>query len=88
MEIYWGEPMSLTEPAGGSRIRISTIEQAQYWLRRKWPVSDVARQRAIGQLDAAMECMCPVGNARSAFLSAARTAGLAPRVESGVRHDA
>ncbi|WP_172330041.1 DUF982 domain-containing protein [Mangrovicoccus sp. HB161399] len=88
MDIYWGDPMLLALSPDGDRIRISTIEQAQYWLRRKWPVSDDARQRALGRLDEAAECMCSVGSARSAFLSAARTAGFTSLTQQGPRFDA
>jgi len=61
--------------------KFTTIEQARYWLRRKWPISDDARQRALGKLEAAMECMLPVDDARKAFLSAARTAGFVAQIQ-------
>jgi len=43
IEIYWGEPLSLVISPEGDVQKFSTIEQAQYWLRRKWPVADAAR---------------------------------------------
>jgi len=79
IEIYWGEPMSLVISPEGDVQKFSTIEQAQYWLRKKWPVADVARQHALGRLDAAMECLGSVSEARHAFLNAARSAGFVPQ---------
>ncbi|WP_232237025.1 DUF982 domain-containing protein [Thiosulfatihalobacter marinus] len=64
-------------PAGGTQ-QFTTIEQASYWLRKKWPVADSCREFAIEQIDAAMSCLIPVGVAREAFVSAARTAGFKP----------
>jgi len=78
IEIHWGEPLSLVVSPQGDVKKISTIEQASYWLRKKWPMDDVARDRAIDQLDAAMDCLVPVANARRAFFTAAMTAGFTP----------
>jgi len=75
IEINWGEPLSFVTSPDGDVQKFSTIEQASYWLRRKWPVSDDARQQAVDQLDAAMDCMVSVGTARRAFIAAARSAG-------------
>ncbi|WP_253188599.1 DUF982 domain-containing protein [Rhodobacter sp. 24-YEA-8] len=58
--------------------KFNTIEQAQYWLSRKWPVSDIAHERALRHVDAAMHCMGSVGTARRAFIAATRTAGFVP----------
>ncbi|WP_138468976.1 DUF982 domain-containing protein [Poseidonocella sp. HB161398] len=85
IEIFWGDPITLTRTPDGHRIKITTIEQAQYWLRRKWPVADTARQQALGRLDAAAECMCSVGSARHAFLSAAETAGFKTQAQERPR---
>jgi len=79
MEIYWGEPMSLVISPEGDIQTFSTIEQAQYWLRKKWPVSDEAQYHALGRIEAAMDCLGSVEEARSAFLGAARTAGFVPQ---------
>ncbi|MBB1493349.1 DUF982 domain-containing protein [Paracoccus sp. MC1862] len=62
---------------------ITTAEQAQYWLLKKWPVADHARDRALHQVEAAMDCMASVGTARRAFISAARTAGFVPATHVG-----
>jgi len=75
IEIYWGEPMSLVISPEGDVQKFSTIEQAQYWLCKKWPVADAARQHALGRLEAAMDCLVSVSEARQAFLNAARSAG-------------
>ena len=74
IEIHWGEPISLVSPDGENQ-RFSTFEKASYWLRRKWPVADDARQRALTQVQAAMDCLIPAATARNAFVSAARSAG-------------
>lgn len=74
IEIHWGEPVSLVSP-DGEKQRFSTFETASYWLRRKWPVADEARQRALMQVQAAMDCLIPAATARNAFVSAARSAG-------------
>lgn len=75
MEIFWGTPITLIVSRTGDTQTFSTIEQASYWLRRKWPVSDPERDKAIDQIDATMNCMATVGSARRAFVSAARSAG-------------
>lgn len=75
IEIQWGSPLSFVVSTDGDIQKFSTIEQAAYWLRKKWPVRDEARDSALVQIDAAMECMGSVGSARRAFVSAARTAG-------------
>lgn len=79
IEIYWGDPMSLVISPDGDVQRFSTIEQAQYWLRKKWPVADAARLHALGRLEAAMDCLGPVSEARDAFLNAVQTAGFLPQ---------
>jgi hypothetical protein len=56
----------------------STIEQARYWLLRRWPIADDARLIALQQVDAAMNCLVPVGVARRAFAAAAKSAGFIP----------
>lgn len=78
IEINWGVPLTMHCADGKEIKRISTIEQAQYWLQAKWPVASGERDRALRQIDAAMNCLIPVGAARAAFLSAAATAGFAP----------
>lgn len=84
IEIYWGEPLSLVISPEGDVQKFSTIEQAQYWLRKKWPVADAARQQALGRLEAAMDCLGSVGAAREAFLTAARSAGFVPEPRPGL----
>jgi len=74
IEIYWGEPVSLISPDGEEQ-RFSTFETARYWLRRKWPVSDDARQRTLTQVEAAMDCLIPAPVARKSFVEAALGAG-------------
>lgn len=61
--------------ARGETTKITTIEQAHYWLKRKWPVADRAHEDALCQVEAAMDCLVPMTSARQAFLSAAGTAG-------------
>jgi hypothetical protein len=78
MEIQWGQPVVLITPHDGEAERFGTIEKARYWLRRKWPVSDKARNTALRQVEAAMDCMQPVEEARNAFLVAALSAGFVP----------
>ena len=78
IEINWGKPLSFVTSPDGDIQDITTAEQARYWLRKKWPVSDPARDRALDQVEAAMACMASVGTARRAFISAARTAGFVP----------
>lgn len=80
IEIYWGTPLSLVTSPEGDVQKFGTIEKARHWLHRKWPVSDDARQRALETIDAAMDCMTPVGEARKAFMMAAKSAGFVPVV--------
>lgn len=77
IEVNWGEPVSLVVSPDGDIQKFSTIEQARYWLRKKWPVADDARHSALRKIDAAMACIGSVGSARRAFLSAANSAGFA-----------
>ncbi|SMO79420.1 DUF982 domain-containing protein [Paracoccus laeviglucosivorans] len=79
IEISWGKPLTLVVTESGDTQKISTIEQAKYWLRKHWPIADDARQRAMNSIDGAMECMLPVQIARRAFEDAAGTAGYAVR---------
>jgi len=78
MEITWGSPLTLVVSKDGDTQRFTTIEQVFYWLRKKWPVADRARDLALEQVDAAMHCLTTVGAARRAFISAAQTAGFTP----------
>jgi hypothetical protein len=78
IEIHWGEPLSFVISPQGEVQKFSTIEQARYWLRRKWPVADRARGQALSQVEAAMNCLASVGDARRSFVSAARSAGFVP----------
>gem|GEM_PF-708056 len=78
IEINWGKPLSLVVSPDGDIQEITTAEQALYWLRKKWPVADDARDRALHHVEAAMDCIVPVGIARRAFISAAKSAGFAP----------
>ena len=78
IEINWGKPLSLVMSPHGDIQDITTAEQARYWLRKKWPVADHARDRALHQIEAAMDCMATVGTARRAFVSAAKSAGFVP----------
>jgi hypothetical protein len=64
----------VVSPEGGTQI-FTTLEQANFWLRKKWPVSDRERDLALGLMDAAMHCLISVAPARRAFLAAAKTAG-------------
>lgn len=82
IEINWGEPISLIAP-NGEEQRFSTLETVRYWLRRKWPVSDEARHRALTQVEAAMDCLLPAAAARKSFLKAALTAGFVAAHVSG-----
>lgn len=75
IEIQWGTPLSFVVSPDGDIQKFSTIEQAAYWLRKKWPVRDEARITALSQIEAAMDCMTTVGAARRAFVTAARSAG-------------
>jgi hypothetical protein len=86
IEIFWGEPLAFVVSADGDVQRFTTIEQARYWLRKRWPVQDKAHQSALHKINAAMDCIGSVGSARRAFISAARTAGFVPEnlmVQSG-----
>ncbi|MDE4142679.1 MULTISPECIES: DUF982 domain-containing protein [Rhodobacterales] len=67
--------MTIFVPSEGRTRKISTIEQAHFWLQKAWPVSDRNRDVALEQIDAAMDCLAPVGAARAAFLLAVDTAG-------------
>ncbi|WP_018001582.1 DUF982 domain-containing protein [Paracoccus sp. N5] len=78
IEIQWGTPLSFVVSPEGDVQKFSTIEQAHYWLRRKWPVADPARGQALRQVEAAMNCLVPVGAARQSFAEAARSAGFVP----------
>lgn len=82
IEINWGKPLSFVISPDGDIQEFTTAEQAHYWLRKRWPVADTARDRALHQIRAAMDCMVSVGSARRAFISAAKTAGF--RSESRV----
>ena len=75
IEINWGKPMTFVVSPTGDTTRFTTIEQAYYWLREKWPVADHNRELALDHIDAAMHCMATVGGARKAFVLAAKTAG-------------
>lgn len=78
IEIQWGQPMTLIGPQDGTVERFSTIEKARHWLKRKWPIADVARDTALDRIEAAMDCLSPVEDAHQAFLIAARSAGYRP----------
>lgn len=86
IETSWGTPLSIIVSPSGDTKKITTTEQARHWLKKKWPVADAAHDRAIRQIEAAMECMAPVGAARQAFTLAARTAGLLPDRHSPPGH--
>lgn len=75
IELNWGEPLSFVVSADGDVQKFTTLEQAAYWLRRKWPVADDARSKALRQLSAAQDCLVSIGSARRAFVAAARSAG-------------
>lgn len=75
IEIFWGEPMTIFLPCEGRAKKISTIEQANHWLKRAWPVSDHNRDDALLKISEAMDCLVPVSAAREAFLVAVGTAG-------------
>lgn len=74
----WGAPLSFVISPEGEVQKFSTFEQARYWLRRKWPVNDQARDSALSRIESAMDCVGSVGTARRAFISAARSAGFIP----------
>ena len=86
MEIHWGSPLSLIISPEGDVQTFSTLEQAAWWLRRKWPVQDDARLCAVKQVEAAMDCLVPVGSARRAFIQAARSAGFLPETLMSTTH--
>ncbi|MAU94937.1 DUF982 domain-containing protein [Marinibacterium profundimaris] len=75
IEINWGTPLTYVVSQDGDTKKFTTIEQARYWLRKKWPVADHHRDRAIDHVDAAMQCLAPVDAARQAFARAAQSAG-------------
>ena len=79
IEIHWGKPLSFVVSSAGEIQNFSTAEQVRYWLRKKWPVTDPARDRALHQVEAAMDCMASVATARRAFIVAARSAGFVSR---------
>ncbi len=78
IDIHGEEPTTLVVSSQGYTQKITTIEQAFYWLRKKWPVTDLNRDIALDCIDAAMNCLVTVSTARKAFLSAAKSAGLMP----------
>lgn len=67
--------MTFVVSAKGDTQKFTTFEQARHWLRRKWPIVNKERDRALVQVDAAMQCLTTVSVARRAFLTAAKTAG-------------
>lgn len=67
--------MTLVVSPCGETQKVSTIEQALFWLCNTWPVSDRKRDIAIDHAYAAMHCLITVREARTAFLAAAKTAG-------------
>lgn len=75
IELNWGEPLSFVVSSEGDVQKFTTVEQASYWLRKKWPVADDARHKALRQLAAAQDCLVSMGSARRAFVAAARSAG-------------
>lgn len=78
IEINWGKPLSFVVSPDGETKTFTTLETAAYWLERRWPVDDVHRRQAVRVLDAAAHCMTPIGSARRAFATAARSAGFEP----------
>lgn len=78
MEINWGEPVILVVSPDGDTKKINTPEQAAFWLRKKWPISDDHKYRAMDYIDAALNCLVEGGTARLAFIKAAKTAGFVP----------
>ena len=82
--------MTIFLPAEGRARKVTTIEQAHHWLRKAWPVSDRYRDAALEKIDAAMDCLVPVGAAREAFLLAADAAGFqaarAVPAQAAMRH--
>ena len=75
IELNWGEPLSFVVSDSGDVQKITTLEQASYWLRRNWPVTDEPRRKALAQLAAAQDCLVSVGSARRAVIAAAKSAG-------------
>ena len=75
IEIDWGKPLHFVVTETGDIQTFSSLEQARHWLRRKWPVADDNRARALARIDEARHCVSSVGTARRAFVSAARSAG-------------
>ncbi|WP_146345533.1 DUF982 domain-containing protein [Falsiphaeobacter marinintestinus] len=75
IEIHWGTPITLIVSPNGRTQKFTTIEQACYWLHKKWPVADSRREHALDRIDAAMNCLVTVTAARKAFVSAAKSAG-------------
>lgn len=78
IEIIWGKPLSFVMSPEGDVQQFSTIEQVKYWLLKRWPIADDARLTALKQVEAAMDCLVPVGVARRAFTAAAKSAGFVP----------
>lgn len=78
IEINWGQPLSFVMSPEGDVQKFSTIEQVKYWLLKRWPIADDARSTALQQVEAAMDCIVPVGVARRAFAAAAKSAGFIP----------
>lgn len=74
IEINWGDPVSLVSPRGDEEC-FRTFEKARYWLSRKWPIADTARDHALTEVQAALDCIAPAASARGAFIAAALTAG-------------
>ena len=76
IEIIWGKPLQLVTQTGETKT-LSTIEQAKYLLKNKWPdgVESASRDIALAKIQDAMECLGSVGCARRAFISAAKRAG-------------
>lgn len=77
MEVNWGHPVKIMLPQGGHTAvqNFTSLEQVQYWLSRKWPVADAARDAALIRVEAAMDCLLPVTAARKAFVAATESAG-------------
>ena len=59
IEINWGKPLSFVISPDGDIQEFTTAEQAHYWLRKRWPVADTARDRALHQIRAAMTAWFP-----------------------------
>lgn len=78
IETDWGQPLHLAISPAGDIKKFTTIEQAQHWLRDKWPVRDERRQKALSAIDAAIHCIGTIATARKAFVAAAQSAGFSP----------